>query len=131
MLKTKPVPFPVAPAQMGSRRRTIRVAASHIKAFATAQLLPVRVEDLSDGGFSAISPISFETNSVHVVRLTLGRVSVTTRGRVLHCRRTENNDGGEGYVTGFAFVGHPRPDSSTLDELLDAITTSAVSFDFS
>jgi hypothetical protein len=116
---------------LSSRRRTIRVAASHLKAFATATLLPVQVLDISAGGFSATTPISFDVNAEHVVRFALGRVVVNTRGRVLHCRRTEPAVEPNLYVTGFAFVGRPRPDGSTIDELLDAITTSAVSFRFS
>lgn len=113
---------------LGSRRRTIRIAASHVRAFVSARLLPVEVVDISAGGFSSVSSLQFDIDSVHVVRFTLGRISVNARGRVLHCRPVDPPGEIQAYVTGFAFVGRARPDGSTIDDLIDAITTSAVSF---
>jgi len=115
-------------AGLGSRRRTIRIAASHLKAFVSAQLLPVQVVDIGAGGFSATTPRPFDIDSIHVVRFTLGRISVNTKGRVLHCRAADPPGETEAYVTGFGFVGRPRPDGATIDDLIDAITTSVVAF---
>jgi len=117
-------------ATVGSRRRMIRVAASHVKAFATAKLVPVQIEDLSNGGFAAVASVPFEVGSVTVVRFTLGRISVNTRAEARQCRPVDPDGDQSRYMTRFAFVGTPRPDGSTIDELLGAITTSTVSLDF-
>lgn len=127
MIETKTVAPTVT---MGSRRRTIRVAASHVKAFATAKMVPVVVEDLSTGGFAAVAPMAFDVGSVHVVRFTLGRIAVTLRAEVLNCRPVETDTEQRRSLVRFAFVGMSRPDGSTIDELLGAITTSTVSLDF-
>lgn len=121
----------ISPAiAIGSRRRTIRLAASHVKAFATAKMVPIQIEDLSNGGFSAISSQPFEQGSVHVMRFTLGRIAVNTRGEARQCRPIDSGSEQPRFRTRFVFVGQARPDGSTIDELIGAITTSTVSLQF-
>ena len=108
-----------------NRRRDIRLdAPSRLRVIVPPGRARLVVRDISMGGLSILSPTPFAPGSVHTLRLTLGSLTVLQRARTAHCRRQQQ----VGWVIGLAFVGDPLAGGSTIDDLLDAVMSSMISF---
>jgi hypothetical protein len=67
--------------------------------------VPVDVIEMSLGGMSVETTISFPIGAVHTFSLTLGDGStVELTGTVRHCRNVAPSDAAPRYVVGFQFV---------------------------
>ena len=107
-----------------SRRRDIRLEPPRAMRAQLAGLdEPAAVHDISLGGVSLFVPKPLGLRTVHVVTLMLGPVVVQHRARVAHCWRGSNN-----WRVGMAFVDRPLRGSSTVEELINAVLQSAISF---
>jgi hypothetical protein len=84
---------------------------------------PVRVREVSLGGLSFESSISFPVGAVHEFRLTLGDDStVLLRGRVVRCLQHQLADGAARFVTGVQFLDDEPPDGEpTMSDLIRRI----------
>ena len=92
--------------------------------------IPIRIRDISTGGFSVESPISFPAGAVHQFRFTTstGRSLVVPAGAA-HCRTAAPRDGMHWYVTGFEFLYDEHGDvARAVDVLMDS-ATSVLSFE--
>jgi len=92
--------------------------------------LAVDVVDISLGGLSIKSAVTFPIGAVHRFRLTLGDgAAVDVNARAAYCRLDELATGEPRYLTGFAFVeGASWSGSEAAGDLIDRLT-STLSFD--
>jgi len=88
------------------------------------------VENLSAGGFAAVSSIPFQTGTSHQFRFTTaqGRM-VTVDAHTVHCMRCVTPTGEPRFLMGFEFVQGVDDQAAreAIDELLDS-TLSVISF---
>ena len=93
--------------------------------------VPVRIRELSMGGFSVESARTFEVDDVHDVSLSLrDSKPVTLRSRVVYCRPDITPNGATVHVTGFALLDDEAEEVvEALGRLIEAITASSLSFD--
>ena len=84
----------------------------------------VRIREVSLGGLSFDSSISFPIGAIHEFRLRLGDDSdVFLRGRVVRCLQHGSFDGQACYTTGVIFIeDEPPPDNdATIERLIQKI----------
>jgi hypothetical protein len=65
---------------------------------------PVAVSQISEGGMRLQTSAPLHLDSLHDFRLTLGRLTVVVKGRIVHCRLTELEDGQVTYRAGVEFI---------------------------
>ena len=107
------------------RRREIRlIAPAGLRASLAELGVAVAVRDISLGGLAVTSTSALARDSVHVLRLTFGSMCVLTRARAAYCQRHD----GRAWVVGFAFIPSPRPKGPTVEQLIDRIEASMISF---
>lgn len=112
-----------------SRRRASRIAAPDgLEAVVKSIGCSIRVRDLSVGGFAALTPAFLPLDSIHTVQLRLGAITVTVRARTAHCRRLVTSQKGTTYLTGFAVVGGTAEGEPTMDDLVDRVMATSLSF---
>src|SRR5690349_3455808 len=86
-----------------NRRRTTRYAVrERLVAYLLKEQLPVRVRDISVGGFAIETLQLVAANQLYHVRFTaIDDSCVVLAARALHCRPSCAADGSPCYVTGF------------------------------
>ena len=77
------------------------------------------VSQISEGGMRVETSAPLHLNSLHDFRLTLGRLTVVVKGRIVHCRLTELEDGQVTYRAGVEFV---EPSEHVLNAIRGFIT---------
>lgn len=109
-----------------SRRRDVRVdTPKALVAFVSGSLGHASLKDISRRGLCLSADVPFALGSIHSVTLVLGRMSLTRRGRTIHCHRHPT----EGWVTGFEFLDAPvRPGDTSIDDLLEEVAAGDVTF---
>lgn len=85
----------------------------------------VTVREVSLGGLSFSSTVSFPVGTIHEFRLTLGDGSaVLLRGRIVRSQPRPDEAGGSRlYITGVQFLDDkdPQDDSAPIGDLIDKI----------
>jgi hypothetical protein len=85
--------------------------------------VPVTVREISLGGLSFATTMSFPIGAVHEFRLTLGDESfVVLRGRVVRSLEGAAPDGSRIYVTGVQFIDDEPDGPGAVGDLLGKIT---------
>lgn len=82
---------------------------------------PMLVRDISSGGVTIETLFPLRIESLHDLRLTLGKTSVVVKGRVVHSR---SSDGGQhivSYRSGFELVDPSPSASRVIEEFLEAV----------
>lgn len=82
---------------------------------------PMLVRDISSGGVTIETLFPLRIESLHDLRLTLGKTSVVVKGRVVHSR---SSDGGQhivSYRSGFELVDPSPSASRVIEEYLEAV----------
>jgi hypothetical protein len=89
--------------------------------------VPMAVENLSAGGFAAVSPVPFRAGTPHQFRFTTaqGR-EVSVHATAVHCMRCVAPTGEPRYLIGFEFI-QLQDDRAAIDVLLDS-ALSVLSF---
>ena len=83
---------------------------------------PMLVRDLSLGGVTVETRFPLQIDSLHDVRLTLGRMSVVMKGRVVHSRISEVDQDVVTYRNGMEFVEVTERASKAIRDFLDTVT---------
>jgi hypothetical protein len=88
------------------RRRSERI---RLMSAVHGQVVPMDVDitlrDISLGGLTVVSPIQLPPGATHEFRLTLGDGSpVHLRGRIAHCRRSDDGQDPPRFIVGVMFV---------------------------
>lgn len=86
--------------------------------------VPLVIRDLSQGGFSAESPVPFPPGTHHHFRFTtIAQNEVSIDATSVHCRlASADSDGHYTYITGFEFLGDETTDK-TIATLIDALAS--------
>jgi len=87
--------------------------------------VPMKVRDLSQGGFSAESSVPFPPGTQHHFRFSAVNQEreVSLRATVVHCRLTSADpDGRYTYVTGFEFLADETADKS-IAAIIDTLAS--------
>ena len=66
--------------------------------------LPMAITEIAQGGVQVETPFPFQIDSLHELRLTLGRQPIVVKGRVIHCSVVDIEQESVRYRTGFEFV---------------------------
>ena len=124
-------PASTVPSVDTCRRRDLRLQVlGQLYGHVVAMDVPMAVENLSAGGFAAVSPIPFQAGTSHQFRFTMahGR-TVTVEAHTVHCMRCVAPTGEPRYLIGFEFVrgADDQAALAAIDELLDS-ALSAISF---
>lgn len=92
--------------------------------------LPLRVRDISAGGFSIESPISFPPGAAHQFRFTTmhGDAHILP-ATAIHCRTAQVRDGVNWHVTGFEFIQDQAGEVAGVVGLLMDAATSILTFE--
>jgi hypothetical protein len=112
--------------QVASRRRDVRVETPKSLTLAIAgSLIHASVKDISRRGLCLSAGVPFALGSIHSLTLTLGCLTVSRRGRTIHCHRHPR----DGWITGLEFLDDPpHPGDSSLDDLVQEAATGDVTF---
>lgn len=112
--------------QVMSRRRDLRVEAPKSLTLAIAgSLVRVAVKDISLRGLCLSAGVPFALGSIHRLTLTLGRMTVSRRGRTIHCHRHPT----DGWTIGIEFLDDPpRPGDNIIDDLVQEVAAGDVTF---
>ncbi len=82
------------------------------------------VPDIGMGGLSIISSAPFARGSRHALRLTLGSITVDRSARTAHCHALPDGT----WFVGLAFVGDEPAGNATIEDLLNTVLSSTISF---
>lgn len=112
--------------QVMSRRRDLRIEAPKSLTLAIAgSLVRVAVKDISLRGLCLSAGVPFALGSIHRLTLTLGRMTVSRRGRTIHCHRHPT----DGWTIGIEFLDDPpRPGDNIIDDLVQEVAAGDVTF---
>lgn len=104
-----------------SRRRYVRLPApAGLQVRLVASGVALAATDICEGGLGARSAIRIPVDSVHALQLMLGRnCTVTIRAQVVDCHEWQG-----AYRLGLKFLGRPAPGSSSVEQLMDRLTSS-------
>ena len=80
--------------------------------------LPVRLLDLSPGGFSIESSVPFMANAEYTFQFSATRQHGPIRAKVAHCVRVSDGKTSVSYATGFSFVLSLPEDKEIVDDLV-------------
>ena len=81
------------------------------------------VGDISLGGLSLVSNAPLPVGSVHDITLTHGDMVIHQRIKAVHSRQVPT-----GWLVGCAFVGVPRERGASIENLMDEITGTMITF---
>ena len=118
-----PDPLPHLPAL--SRRRDVRLeplASLHV-AIPAAKGAP-SVKDISARGVCILADAQLLLRSVHTLTLSLGRMSVTRRARVIHCHVHMTG----GWFMGMEFLEESPDQAWTVEDLIGQMLDDSLSF---
>jgi PilZ domain-containing protein len=76
--------------------------------------LPMTITEVAHGGIQVETPFSFHIDSIHELRLAVGRQPIVVKGRVTHCSIVEVEQETVRYRTGFEFVDLPARVSDAI-----------------
>ena len=82
---------------------------------------PMRVRDISVRGATVETRFSFQLDSLHDLRLTLGHRSIVLKGRVVHSRISDVDQDVVTYRTGMEFVEPSERVVQALTEYVENI----------
>lgn len=106
---------PTSELPLIERRRARRVpVADRLQATLVDSGIPVRLVDISFGGFMVESAAPFPVSSLHRFRIeTADRsVALTITARTVHSRRDSASARHSWYLSGFRFLPPPAPDAA-------------------
>src|SRR5215467_6564971 len=69
--------------------------------------LPMAITEIARGGVQVETPIAFQIDSVHELRLAFGNHPIVVKGRVTHCSVVDVEQESMVYRTGLEFVDLP------------------------
>ena len=109
-----------------SRRRDVRVDTPKALIVAVdGSLRHASLKDISRRGLCLSADRPFALGSIHSLTLVLGRMSVTRRGRTIHCHRHPT----EGWITGLEFLDEPvSPGDTSIEDLVEEVAAGDVTF---
>lgn len=112
--------------QVVSRRSHVRVETPKSLTLAVAGPMGhASVKDISLRGLCLSADVPFALASIHSLTLTLGRMTVSRRGRTIHCHRHPT----EGWIVGLEFLDDPmRPGDCSIDDLVQEVAAGDVTF---
>jgi hypothetical protein len=84
---------------------------------------PMLVRDLGTGGVTIETRFPLHLDSLHEVRLTLGKTSVVVKGRVVHSRISDVDQDVVTYRTGMEFVDVAERAMDAIADFLDTVKT--------
>ncbi|HUL74588.1 MAG TPA: PilZ domain-containing protein [Vicinamibacterales bacterium] len=124
------VRLPGLASTSSDRRRALRLEVlNRLHARAITHDRPVIVREISLGGFSIESPLSFSPGSEHQFEFGIdGGVPVTLKARAAHCRRLPGAADVATYIAGFAFVDQSDVAAAAVEELFDQVA-AVISFE--
>jgi hypothetical protein len=82
---------------------------------------PMQVKDISRSGATVETRYPLQLNSLHDVRLELGKKSVIVKGRVVHSRISDVDQDIITYRTGLEFLEVSDRVLSAIDEFLETL----------
>ena len=82
---------------------------------------PLSIKEISHGGCLVETGFQLHLNSLHDVRLTLGKTSVVVKGRVVHSRISDVDQDIVTYRTGMEFVDVADRAIKAIREFLDTV----------
>ena len=85
---------------------------------------PMQVKDISRRGATVETRYPLHLNSLHDVRLMLGKKSVIVKGRVVHSRISDVDQDIVTYRTGLEFLEVSDRVVAAIDEFLEALTAN-------
>jgi hypothetical protein len=83
---------------------------------------PLNVKELAPGGATIETRFPLHLDSLHDLRLTLGDVSIVVKGRVVHSRISEVDQGVVSYLSGMEFVEVPAHTADAINAFLETST---------
>ena len=109
-----------------SRRSDVRVETPKSLTLAIAgSLVRASMIDISRRGLCLSSDAPFALGSIHSLTLTLGGMTISRRGRTIHCHRHPT----EGWIIGLEFLDDPaRPGDTSIDDLVQEVAAGDVTF---
>jgi len=85
---------------------------------------PLQIKEISRGGCSVETRFPLHLNSLHDLRLTLGKKSVVLKGRVAHSRISDVDQDIVTYRTGIEFVEPADRIASAIADFLATLKSS-------
>lgn len=119
------------PASFVDRRRSPRIEAlGRISVAVQGGTVPVELYDIGAGGFSLVTDVPLEVNSVHrfVFRVVSSAQEVKASARVRYCRQFTGPERSVQFLSGLSFANLDAAGRAAVDRLIDSLT-STLSFD--
>jgi PilZ domain len=111
--------------QVMSRRRDLRVETPKSLTLALAGSLRASVKDISRRGLCLSADVPLALGSIHSLTLTLGCMTVSRRGRTIHCHRHPT----DGWIIGIEFLDDAaRPGDNAIEDLVLEVAAGDVLF---
>ncbi len=82
---------------------------------------PMLVRDISSGGVTIETLFPLQIESLHDLRLTLGKTSIVVKGRVVHSSSSDGDQNIVSYRSGFELVDPSPSVSRVIKEFLEAV----------
>jgi hypothetical protein len=82
--------------------------------------LPMAVTEIAPGGVQVETPFAFQIDSIHELRLALGKQPVVVKGRVTHCSIVDVAQEFVRYRTGLEFVDLPDRVAEVIAAFVEA-----------
>src|SRR5690242_21655730 len=82
---------------------------------------PMAVKEISRGGAQIETGFPLQLDSLHEFRLTLGNLSIVTKGRVVHCRISDVDQDVVRYRTGVEFIEMPERVVGAIAAFIEAM----------
>jgi hypothetical protein len=82
---------------------------------------PMLIRDIATAGVTVETRFPLHLDSLHEVRMTLGRVSIVLKGRVVHSRISDVDQDIVSYLSGLEFVEVPARSLEAIQEFLAGV----------
>ena len=82
---------------------------------------PMAIRQISHGGMQVETDYSFQLDSLHDFRLTLGERSIVIKGRVAHSRISDVDPDVVTYRSGVEFIEPSEPVMSVISEFIELL----------
>ena len=113
------------PLRTSDRRRHLRLdAPADLAVTVAGSNTRLVASNISSDGLAVHSRVPFARASIHKLQLTFAPLTVVRQARTVHCRRDPRG----GWVLGFALVGSSPAGGPTVEDLIDLIVSSMISF---
>jgi hypothetical protein len=85
---------------------------------------PLAIKEISRGGALIETSVPLQVDSLHGLRLSLGDTSIVVKGRIVHSRICDVEQGGVVYRVGIEFIEPSDHVLEAIDEFMQAVVAN-------